>query len=261
MSHPVAEGEKWTLACWVRESAFRSPSRREIETIERHGGWNFEGLEAASPDEAPEWIVQATRRQQELVPYLGAGGPDCRGFEKRELDPAIFAELRARFEANLALLRPEQGSAIGSYLQTVSRDAPPALLCEDPAFNRRLLERLRPLHEEWCGLALEPSACYGLRVYLPGAYLHDHVDTRSTHIVSSTICVDRDLRSPWPLHVVDVDGREFEVDQKPGELVLYESARIAHGRPSPLIGRFHVGIFLHYRPVDTWKGWKTFPDS
>jgi prolyl 4-hydroxylase len=96
---------------------------------------------------------------------------------------------------------------------------------------------------------LKPSACYGFRVYLPGAYLHNHVDSAGTHIVSSAICVDKDVAFPWPLHVVDIDGQEIDVDLEPGEFVLYESARISHGRPTPLKGRFHVGLFLHYRPI------------
>ena len=258
-SHPVARGEKWALACWVRETAFLSTSRQEVETLERRGGWNLDGIRAAQPGEAPRWLREGTRRQQERVPYLGAGGRACRGFEKRELDRTLFAEIRTSYESIVDRLRPETDAAIGTYLETVSRDAPPALFCEDSAFNQHLLEKLRPLHEEWCGFSLEPSACYGFRVYLPGAYLHDHVDVGATHIVSSTICVDRDVRAPWPLHVLDVDGREFDVDQKPGELVLYESARIAHGRPTPLDGRFHVGIFVHYRPTPEWEGWAAFP--
>lgn len=260
-SHPLEKGEKWLLTCWVRQSAFPSPSADEIERIVRGGGWNFDALDGAAASEAsdaPDWIVEQTCRQQDRTPYLGAGGSGCRGFEKRVLDEADFDYIRARYEAILHRLSPERGDAIGAHLQTVSREAPPCLFVEDRSFNHGLLERLRPLHEAWCGLELEPSACYGFRVYLPGAYLHDHVDTGTTHIVSSTLCVDRDLRAPWPLHAVDIDGREQEVDLEPGELLLYESARIAHGRPTPLRGRFHVGIFIHYRPVASWEGWKSF---
>jgi prolyl 4-hydroxylase len=249
-SHPVTRGEKWVLACWVREAPFHRPSVQEIEAIARNGGWNVDSiLRGPARMEPPAWLVQETHQQQMRTAYLGAGGPDCRGFEKRVLDAATFAEIRAKYASIQHRLRPEADSAIGTFLETVSRDAPPALFHDDEGFNDDLLERLRPIHEEWCGLKLEPSSCYGFRVYLPGAYLHNHVDCEGTHIVSSAICVDRDVWVPWPLHLVDIDGKGRDVDLEPGEFVLYESARIPHGRPTPLKGRFHVGLFLHYRPV------------
>ena len=259
-SHPVTRGEKWALACWVREAPFLCPSPQEIEAIARNGGWNVDSLlRAAPPPAPPAWVVQRTRAQQMRTPYLGAGGPSCRGFEKRTLDAATFADIRASYDSILHRLGPETDSAIGTYLQTVNRDAPPTLFCEDRVFNRRLLNRLRSIHEEWCGLALEPSTCYGFRVYLPGAYLHNHVDAEATHIVSSATCVDKDVWLPWPLHVVDIDGKDVDLDLEPGEFLLYESARISHGRPTPLKGRFHVGLFLHYRPTSEWDGLAASP--
>jgi len=36
---------------------------------------------------------------------------------------------------------------------------------------------------------------------------------------------------------------------KPGEALLYESARCMHGRPIPLRGKEYSNIFVHYRPV------------
>jgi prolyl 4-hydroxylase len=251
-SHPVTRGEKWALACWVREAPCRRPPVEEIEAVARHGGWNVDAiLRGPARIAAPARLVRDTREQQTRAPYLGAGGPGCRGVEKRRLDAAIFADIRAKYASVQHRLRPEADPAIGTFLQTVSRDAPPALFHDDQTFNQDLLERLRAVHEEWCGLKLEPSACYGFRVYLPGAYLHNHVDREDTHIVSSAICVDKDVWVPWPLHVIDIDGKESDVDLEPGEFVLYESAKISHGRPTPLKGRFHVGLFLHYRPISS----------
>ena len=33
-------------------------------------------------------------------------------------------------------------------------------------------------------------------------------------------------------------------------MLLYESAKLPHGRPQPLHGRHYASVFLHYRPVD-----------
>jgi prolyl 4-hydroxylase len=249
-SHPVTRGEKWMLVCWAREASHCRPSTEQIEEVARHGGWNVDAvLRTPARIAPPEWLVHQTMEQQARAPYLGAGGVACRGFEKRRLDAGVFADIRERYAAVQHRLMPEADPAIGTFLQTVSRDVPPALFHDDEDFNLDLLKRLHGLHEEWSGLKLEPSACYGFRVYLPGAYLHNHVDREDTHIVSSALCVDKDVWAPWPLHVVDIDGQALDVDLEPGELVLYESARISHGRPAPLKGRFHVGLFLHYRPV------------
>jgi prolyl 4-hydroxylase len=99
-------------------------------------------------------------------------------------------------------------------------------------------------------MTLRGTACYGIRVYLKGSYLYNHVDRIDTHVISSTICVDHDLASPWPLYIEDLDGNPHEVDMAPGDLVFYESARLKHGRPHPLDGGFYAGMFVHYAPVD-----------
>jgi prolyl 4-hydroxylase len=34
-----------------------------------------------------------------------------------------------------------------------------------------------------------------------------------------------------------------------GEMILYESHSIIHGRPFPMKGRFYANIFIHFEPV------------
>ena len=216
-------------------------------------------LEPGSPLACPDWIREQTRAQQQRVPFLGAGGPLCRGFEKRRLERDVFQRIRARYALAAEDMREELDSSVGTYIETVNSSLPATLVHIDDDFNRALLELMKPLHEEWCGFELEASSCYGFRVYLPGCYLHMHVDRPESHVVSSTLCVDRQTYAPWPLHAEDADGSACEIETEPGELVLYESARIAHGRPVPLNGRFHVALFLHYRPARDWETWRDSP--
>jgi prolyl 4-hydroxylase len=68
-------------------------------------------------------------------------------------------------------------------------------------------------------------------------------------VVSTTICVDHSLDSPWPLHIENIDGDVRQINLEPGELVLYEGARLAHGRPYPLDGDYYAALFVHYHPV------------
>jgi len=169
------------------------------------------------------------------------------GFRKTTLDPTLFALLKRR----LATQRlEEEPTDVSEYVKNVKPGAPTTRFQQDDEFNRALLLALRPVHEAWCGFPLVESACYGIRVYLRGAYLYEHTDTPDTHIISSTICVNRDTDEPWPLCIEDGAGKRHDVVLEPGEMLLYEGARLRHGRPYPLCGASYAGIYLHYRPVD-----------
>jgi prolyl 4-hydroxylase len=187
----------------------------------------------------PAALRERCAQMQAAATYLGLG------FRKARLSPEMHGRLLAHLRGNVARFRSERAiEEIGSADRTVI----PALLFEDQAFNARLGEELRPLHEAWAGVPLELSACYGIRCYQRGAFLHNHVD-RPTHVVSATICVDHALDARWPLHIESIDGEVSQVDIDPGEFVLYEGARLAHGRPYPLQGEFYASVFVHFRPA------------
>ena len=40
------------------------------------------------------------------------------------------------------------------------------------------------------------------------------------------------------------------MDLKPGEIFLYESAKLPHGRPSTFFGEHYAALFMHFRPPD-----------
>jgi len=191
--------------------------------------------------EAPEYLRQKCDDMQAEAPYLGLG------FKKASLPPHGHERLLAQFRANIEHFTPESPS---DEIRTAAKATIPALVFEDHKFNAQFAEDLRPLHEAWAGMPLVLSACYGIRCYQRGTFLYNHVD-RQPHFVSSTICVDHALDSPWPLSIRSIDGQLSQVDMQPGELVFYEGSRLAHGRPYPLDGDFYAGIFVHYYPADT----------
>ena len=168
------------------------------------------------------------------------------GFRKTTLDLTLFDLLKRRLASNRFEEEPDH---VFEYVKNVEPGAPVTRFQPDAEFNRALLVALRPVHEEWCGFSLVESACYGIRVYLRGAYLYEHTDTPATHIISSTICVNRDTDEPWPLCIEDSAGIRHDVVLEPGEMLLYEGARLRHGRPYPMCGAFYAGIYLHYRPA------------
>lgn len=59
-----------------------------------------------------------------------------------------------------------------------------------------------------------------------------HVDTANTHVVSCIINVAQQADQDWPLLILDHSDVEHSLSMKPGDLLLYESAKLLHGRPS-----------------------------
>ena len=77
-------------------------------------------------------------------------------------------------------------------------------------------------------------------------------------LVSSCIInIDQDVDEPWPLEVLGHDGIARNITMRPGDMILYESHSVIHGRPFPLEGRFMANVFEHFEPV----GPKLAPDS
>ena len=61
-------------------------------------------------------------------------------------------------------------------------------------------------------------------------------------VSSAIINVDQDVDEPWPVEVYSHDGKAYNVSMEPGDMVLYESHTVLHGRPFPLKGRYYVSM-------------------
>ena len=69
--------------------------------------------------------------------------------------------------------------------------------------------------------------------------------------------VAQDVDEGWPLYIeaVDASGKPFdepeyhEVFLQPGTMVLYEAARLTHGRARRLRGRSYTNAFIHFKPA------------
>ena len=113
--------------------------------------------------------------------------------------------------------------------------------------------------EEWTGMELKPTSMYGIRVYTDGAVLNPHVD-RLPLVSSAIINVAQDVDEPWPLEVYDRHDRAVNVTMEPGDMVLYESGSLMHGRPFPLKGRYFANIFIHFEPTGRSLG-RSIPEG
>ncbi|MFK7918851.1 MAG: 2OG-Fe(II) oxygenase [Ilumatobacter sp.] len=165
------------------------------------------------------------------------------GFKKVATPPAVHRALRRAYDE-----RQQQRSMEAvdeAYLPT---GAPEFIDIDD--IKGQFSLALQSLHEEWSGQELVPTAVYGLRVYNEGQTLLAHTDTLSTHVISSIVHIAHETHEPWPLWITDLHGIEHEVVLEEGEMLLYESARCPHGRPTPLDGSAYCSLFVHFRPVD-----------
>lgn len=94
---------------------------------------------------------------------------------------------------------------------------------------------------------LSPTSMYGIRVYKENSVLAPHVD-RLPLVTSAIINVAQDVDEDWPLEVIGHDGLSYNITMEPGDMLLYESHSVIHGRPYPLKGRYYANIFVHFEP-------------
>jgi prolyl 4-hydroxylase len=116
------------------------------------------------------------------------------------------------------------------------------------ALKQKLWNEAHDVIAEWTGQELTQCSLYGVRIYHEDAMLATHVD-RLPLVSSAIINIDQDLDEPWPLEVIGHDGKAYNVTMEPGDMVLYESHSVLHGRPFPLKGRFMANIFVHFEPT------------
>ena len=93
-----------------------------------------------------------------------------------------------------------------------------------------------------------------MRVYRNQSQLLMHVDNPETHVISSILHIgSSEDAQEWPLVLEDYAGNTVEVHLTPGDLLLYESSRLLHGRPTVFQGSWYTSLFIHYKPDGYWE--------
>lgn len=226
---------------------FRSDAHHEVRPVHVPGN--------AFADRRFTIVCWARRARTAAEVFVGP--PDELATRQRDLLPGLTTD-GYRVVPTPAAAQQRLAAVFTEGAQTAPGETPdtgvlptgtPSLL-DLGGLRAALLDELRPLHEEWYGAPLVPSALYGMRIYRDGQTLRRHADRVETHIISSIVHVAADVDEPWPLVVEDRHGVEHEVLLEPGQMLLYEGARLPHSRPHPLRGRHYASVFVHYRPVD-----------
>lgn len=68
-------------------------------------------------------------------------------------------------------------------------------------------------------------------------------------VISAILNVAQDVQEDWVLEVIGHQGKAVNLTLQPGEMVMYESHSILHGRPYPLNGKYYANIFFHFEPI------------
>ena len=167
------------------------------------------------------------------------------GFKKVRLPAGLHKAVASYFNERYLISEPETSDAVGTFISSEHTSVPACMVELDDHMRSVIREAMLPILEQWVQRKLELTALYGIREYRRGATLKMHVDKIETHHVSAIVNVYRHVDTDWPLHIHDHGGTLHKVYMKPGEAILYESARLMHGRPEALDGVSYANFFIH----------------
>ncbi|KAL3917064.1 MAG: hypothetical protein SGILL_004888 [Bacillariaceae sp.] len=120
--------------------------------------------------------------------------------------------------------------------------------------TKRALEELQPILEAWAGIELTPAIAYGFRLYRNESSLWMHIDRTQTHVISCIYHIASSEDSEdWPIVIEDYAGNTQAAVLKPGDMMLYESAKNFHGRPTVFNGSWYTSLFVHFYPKEGWS--------
>jgi len=178
------------------------------------------------------------------------------GFKKIKAPEEMFNLIKDFWEKNKHKNESEWHS-INTYHNMWS--SPPTIVnIQEPkhgggsTITHKVWEAARQTMEDWTGMHLSPCSIWGIRIYHNNSILTTHVD-RNPLVTSAIINVDQDVDEPWPLEVWGHNGKPYNVTMEPGDMVMYESHSILHGRPFPMRGRHYANIFVHFEPMGVFR--------
>lgn len=128
------------------------------------------------------------------------------------------------------------------------------LFIDAPHLNERALTELQPILEAWSGVELVPAIAYGFRLYRNESNLWMHTDRAQTHVISCIYHIaSSDDSEPWPIVIEDYEGNTQMAYLEPGDMLLYESSKNFHGRPTTFNGSWYTSLFVHWYPKGEWN--------
>jgi hypothetical protein len=228
--------DSWPVQSLEAFRTHATPARQQAYAAFMQGCGLAYGADLCTRQEKARLAVNA--RQPALLRNLTATG-----YAKVRMPPHVLAKLRDHLLEYQENLVEESWGASSTLVNHWEADTDVHHLAHYMALaDRQLIQRdVQDMVEEWCGLALTPVSMYGIRIYRRGAVVAPHVD-RLPLVVSAILHIatqddnSYDHHNDWPLQVIGRNGVAVNLTLQPGEMILYESASILHGRPYPLPG-------------------------
>ncbi|KAL7443635.1 hypothetical protein ACHAXM_009074 [Skeletonema potamos] len=212
--------------------------------IERYGGHEANSLCKRNDEERLRLNLDQPKAQTNYTDV---------GFKKTKLSDETWSMVKAFWDGVKAKenfpdsLRSEDWPEANTYVNHWETDTKMHPL--DYKLTGVLWDEVEKIMKEWIPTAssFSKSSLYGVRVYREGHILAPHVD-RDPLISSAIINIDQDVTEPWPLEVIGHDGFAHNITIIPGEVILYESHSVIHGRPFALKGSYYANVFVHFKP-------------
>jgi len=227
-------------------NAFRLHALDSMEEMEKHPKSHY--AHSGSPLSNECFVPSSYIQPHSMQNYTDIG------FKKIKTPEKLWNLLKDFWENNKDNRSPENWNTGNTY--TNHWDSPTYMISVENTALRgagaglksELWTAAEATISEWVGEELTPCSLYGIRVYTEGAVLATHVD-RLPLVSSAIINIAQDVDEPWPIEVIGHDGKAYNVTMEPGDMVLYESHSLLHGRPFPLKGRYYANVFIHFEPT------------
>mmetsp|Transcript_6904 Transcript_6904/g.9889 ORF Transcript_6904/g.9889 Transcript_6904/m.9889 type:complete len:368 (+) Transcript_6904:92-1195(+) len=177
------------------------------------------------------------------------------GFKKIKTPDKIWKLIKSFWDDNQQSIQKKENWPTGNTYTNHWKSPSRMLNVEDTGLRggghtlkQAIWDAAKDTLSEWVQEDLIECSLYGIRIYTQGSILSTHVD-RLPLVSSAIINVHSDVNEPWPLEVVGHDGFAYNVTMEPGDMVLYESHSVLHGRPYPLNGNYVANLFVHFEPT------------
>ena len=105
---------------------------------------------------------------------------------------------------------------------------------------------LKPIFDNWCKVSIDFSYMYGIHSYKNMENLPLHREHLQTHHISAQIVIDKD--KDWPFEIYNHANKSHIIKSNNiGDMILYEGAKLLHGRPLPFDGTHYDILYVHYK--------------
>jgi len=170
------------------------------------------------------------------------------GIRLQKMPTTLFKRLVTALE-NASAEQTKDEFVEGNFLDSATNITPSSLIDIPEELRQQIATELLPICEDWSQQKLQLSSIYGIRVYARGTSLKMHTDTSDTHHISAILNIAQKIDTDWPLEIEDHMFRRHSICLSEGDMLLYEGARLSHGRPAVFDGDMYANIFIHFYPA------------